>query len=265
MMKNNNNNLIVEHKTNGVVSLTINRPDVGNAFDDALIKALLDALVELEKTDIRLLILQSAGKHFSAGADLNWMQNARHLSREENLEDAQQLAELMHRLYLFPAPTLVLVQGGAYGGALGLVAACDTAICSDNARFCLSEVKIGLIPATISPYVIEAIGARQARRYFLSAEVINAEQALNIGLVHELCPANELAQKTEVFTQQILANSPAAAKAAKQLIREVAAQPLTQQVIDRTCEQIANIRISKEAQEGLTAFLEKREPSWKKQ
>lgn len=264
-MKNNNNNLIIGRKINGVVRLIINRPEAGNAFDDALIKALLDALAELEQTGIRLLILQSAGKHFSSGADLNWMQNAVNLNREENLEDAQQLAELMHRLYRFPAPTLALVQGAAFGGALGLIAACDIAVAADNARFCLSEVKIGLIPATISPYVIEAIGIRQARRYFLSAEVINAEQALKIGLVHELCSENELAQKADDYSQRILTNSPAAIRATKKLIREVASSPINKTIINSTCEQIADIRTSREGQEGLSAFLEKRKPSWKKQ
>ena len=262
---NNKNNLIIEYKTEDIVSLTINRPEVGNAFDDALIKALLDALAELEQTNIRLLILQSSGKHFSAGADLNWMQNARHLSREENLRDAQQLAELMHRLYTFSVPTMVLVQGAAYGGALGLIAACDIALCTDNARFCLSEVKIGLAPATISPYVVEAIGIRQARRYFLSAEMISAEQALNIGLVHEVCSGNELSEKAEILSNQIMANSPQATKASKRLIRHVGNRSVCEEVINHTCELIADIRISKEGQEGLSAFLDKREPSWKKQ
>ena len=201
MKNNNNNNLIIEHQPQGVVSLTINRPEVGNAFDDELIKALLNALTDLEQSDTRLLILKSAGKHFSTGADLNWMQHARHLTREENLADARQLAELMRRLDQFPAPTLALVQGAAYGGALGLIAACDMVICADNARFCLSEVKIGLVPATISPYVVGVIGARQARRYFLSAEVINAQQALSMELVHELCPENALINKAEAFTR----------------------------------------------------------------
>lgn len=262
---NNNKNLIIEYKTNDIVSLTINRPEVGNAFDDALIKALLDALAELEQTDIRLLILQSSGKHFSAGADLNWMQNARNLSREENLRDAQQLAELMHRLYTFPAPTMALVQGAAYGGALGLIAACDIAVCTDSARFCLSEVKIGLIPATISPYVIETIGIRQARRYFLSAELISAEKALDIGLVHEISAANKLAEKAELLSKQILANSPSATRAAKHLIRDIGNRPISRNVINSTCEQIADIRISEEGQEGLAAFLDKREPLWKTQ
>lgn len=257
------NNLIIDYETENIVSLTINRPEAGNAFDDNLIKALLDALTELAKTDIRLLILKSSGKHFSAGADLNWMQNARDLSREENLEDAQQLAELMYRLYSFPAPTMALVQGAAYGGALGLIAACDIALCTDNARFCLSEVKIGLVPATISPYVIEAIGIRQARRYFLSAELISAEKALDLGLVHEICTREELAEIAEKLSTQIIANSPAATRACKQLIKNVSGRPITKKVINETCELIADIRISEEGQEGLSAFLEKREPLWK--
>ena len=261
---NNNKNLIIEYKTDDIVSLTINRPEVGNAFDDALIKALLDALTELAQTNIRLLILQSSGKHFSAGADLNWMKNSKNLTREENLRDARQLAELMQKLSSFPAPTMALVQGAAYGGALGLIAACDIALCSDDARFCLSEVKIGLIPATISPYVIEAIGARQARRYFLSAELISAERALNIGLVHEMCSRDELTEKAESLSKQIVANSPAATKAAKKLIKDVGNQPITKEIINSTCDLIADIRTSKEGQEGLAAFLEKREPSWKR-
>ena len=257
----NFNHLIVESQ-DGVVSLTINRPEVGNAFDGALIKELLDTLETLKSTDIRLLVLKSSGKHFSTGADLNWMKHARHLNREENLADAHQLAKLLRQLNTFPCPTLAVVQGAAYGGAVGLVSACDMAIGTDSARFCLSEVRVGLAPAVISPYVIAAIGLRQARRYILSAEMMSSEQALSIGLIHECCTDQQLKITVEQIIQDILLNSPGAMKEAKSLMLDIAHRPIDQPVIDKTCESIARIRVSAEGQEGVSAFLEKRKPLW---
>lgn len=256
--------VILHYPQAGVAELILNRPAKHNAFDDLIIQQLLDKLAEATaNTQLRLLILRSNGKHFSAGADLNWMQRMAHNSHADNLADAQQLAKLMQTLNSFRTPTLALVQGAAYGGAVGLAACCDIVIASEDARFCLSEVKIGLIPAVISPYVIRAIGERQARRYFLSAEVIQAEQAQSMGLVHELVSAPaELASAAQRFIQQLSHNSPQAMVAAKALIFTVSQQPIDQSVIAITAHSIADIRVSTEGQEGLNAFLNKRRPQW---
>jgi methylglutaconyl-CoA hydratase len=256
--------VILHYPQTGVAELILNRPAKHNAFDDLIIQQLLDKLAEATaNTQLRLLILRSNGKHFSAGADLNWMQRMAHNSHADNLADAQQLAKLMQTLNSFRTPTLALVQGAAYGGAVGLAACCDIVIASEDARFCLSEVKIGLIPAVISPYVIRAIGERQARRYFLSAEVIQAEQAQSMGLVHELVSAPaELASAAQRFIQQLSHNSPQAMVAAKALIFTVSQQPIDQSLIATTAHSIADIRVSTEGQEGLNAFLNKRRPQW---
>lgn len=259
----NKNNLIIERSNHGVVTLTLNRPEVSNAFDNRLIQQLLQTLKALESESVRLLILKSNGKNFSAGADLNWMKKAKNFSREENLQDAHQLAQLLFRLNHFPVPTIAAVQGTTYGGAVGLVCACDMVIASEAATFCLSEVRIGLIPATISPYVVRAMGERQARRYFLSAEIIPAQQAETIGVVHKICPHDQLETCVEQYAAQILANSPTALKETKKLIQDVSQKNIGQSLIDMTCERIADIRVSDEGQEGLASFLEKREPKWK--
>lgn len=261
----NNKKIITEVHQSGLASLTLNRPEVSNAFDAELIQAITAALQELEAQQVRLLVIKSTGKHFSAGADLNWMKASKELSHEENLEDARRLAEMLRRLNEFPAPTLAMVQGAVYGGAVGLVAACDIALAADTARFCLSEVKIGLMPAAISPYVIAAIGEKQARRYFLTAEVFSSLQALQRGLIHECCRDSQLEIKTSDLCQQILANSPQALVAAKSLIREVKGHPLNDALIETTCQRIADLRVTEEAQEGLSAFLEKRAPAWRKE
>ncbi len=262
-MTHKNDKLIVGQTSQGVASLILNRPEIGNAFDAELIQNLIDALKQFEKDGIRLLQLKSNGRHFSAGADLNWMKQAKSLTRDENYQDSQNLAELLSRLNNFPAPTLAVVQGAAYGGAVGLVSACDIAIGAESSRFCLSEVKIGLIPAVISPYVVAAMGERQARRYFLSAEIISSHEAVNINLLHERCADEDLTEKAEHITQQILANSPQALVQAKKLIQTVNGKVIDQPLIDLTCERIADIRVSEEGQEGLASFLEKREPSWR--
>ena len=262
-MNKKNKKLIIETHQSGLASLTLNRPEVGNAFDGELIRELLVALKELKEESVRMLIIKSSGKHFSAGADLNWMKASKDLSHEENLDDARQLAELLRRLNEFPAPTLAMVQGAVYGGAVGLVATCDIALSSDTARFCLSEVKIGLMPAVISPYVISAIGEKQARRYFLTAEIFSSLQALQFGLIHERCPDSQLEIKAASLCKQILNNSPQALTAAKSLIREVSHRPIDKTLIETTCQRIADIRVTDEAQEGLSAFLEKRTPDWR--
>ena len=260
---NNNKKLIVETHPSGLASLTLNRPEAGNALDAELIQAWVAALMALEEESVRMLIIKSSGKHFSAGADLNWMKASKQLSHEENLDDARRLAGLLQRLNQFPAPTLAMVQGAVYGGAVGLVAACDIALASDTARFCLSEVKIGLIPATISPYVIAAIGEKQARRYFLTAETFSSLQALQLGLIHERCPDSQVEVKASLLCKRILGNSPQAMKQAKILISEVNNHPIDAALIETTSQRIADMRVTDEAQEGLSAFLEKRPPSWR--
>lgn len=247
----------------GVAELVLNRAEVHNAFDDSMIGELIDALKSLAATPaVRVLLLKSMGKNFSAGADLNWMRSMAEKNYQQNLEDAGQLAELMRQLDCFPAPTIALVQGAAFGGALGLVSCCDIVLAEQGASFCLSEVKIGLIPAVISPYVMRAIGERASRRYFLTAERFDASTALNLGLVHQVVDAGGLGGAAEHFVGILLNNSPAALRSAKELMAVVHNQPINQQLIDSTSERIAAIRVSAEGQEGLTAFLQKRTPAW---
>ncbi len=193
----------------GVVTLTLDRPQLHNAFDDALITELIKVLaLYKENPQSRLLVLRANGKSFSAGADLNWMQRVAQYTQAENKADAENLAELMSSLYYFPHPTIAVVQGAAFGGGVGLVSCCDIAVASDKASFCLSEVKLGLVPAVISPYVIAAIGARQAQRYFLSAERFDAQTAYHLGLVQQLCSAEDLETQTMALINTILSNAP---------------------------------------------------------
>ena len=247
----------------GVAELVLNRAEVHNAFDDSMIGELINALKNLAvNPEVRVLLLKSNGKNFSAGADLNWMRSMAEKNYQQNLEDAGQLAELMRQLDCFPAPTIALVQGAAFGGALGLVSCCDIALAEQDASFCLSEVKIGLIPAVISPYVMRAIGERASRRYFLTAERFDASTALNLGLVHQVVDVGGLAAGAEHFVGILLNNSPAALRCAKELMAAVNHQPINQQLIDSTSARIAAIRVSNEGQEGLNAFLQKRTPAW---
>jgi methylglutaconyl-CoA hydratase len=247
----------------GVAQLMLNRPDVHNAFDDIMIGELIAALDSFAANpQVRVLLLRSNGKNFSAGADLGWMRSMAEKNYDDNLLDAGELAKLMQKLDNFPAPTIALVQGAAFGGAVGLVACCDIAIASEKSSFCLSEVKIGLMPAVISPYVVRAIGERASRRYFLTAERFFAAEALHLGLLHKMVSDDELHAVSDTMVQTLLANSPAAVKAAKDLIFTVANQPTTQALIDETSRRIAAIRVSTEGQEGLSAFLQKRTPAW---
>lgn len=247
----------------GVASVTLNRPEQHNAFDDGMIAELIELLGQLEQDDrVRVLVLRAAGKSFSAGADLNWMRRMADYDLAQNTDDAMQLAELMRRLNCFPKPTIALVQGAAYGGGVGLIACCDIAIASKQALFCLSEVKLGLIPAVISPYVIEAIGARAARRFMLTAERFSAEQACRLGLVHQVVEAQELDTTLDSMLEFLLAAGPAAQAAAKDLIRAVSNQPIDSDIIQNCAQRIARIRATSEAREGLDAFLEKRKPNW---
>ncbi|WP_396587053.1 enoyl-CoA hydratase/isomerase family protein [Bermanella sp. R86510] len=250
---------------NGVATLTLNKPEVHNAFDDVLIANLIEALHTIEQNhDVRILCLNSNGKHFSAGADLNWMKRMAALSESENRQDAHELAVLMHMLNDFDKPTIAMVDGAAYGGAVGLVACCDMAIATQRSRFCLSEVKIGLSPAVISPFVVAAIGERRARRYFLTAEPFNAKQALDFGLITEIVPdRDELTNSTQNLVNCLLQNSPQAIQKTKHLIQHVSRGAIDPHMRDYTVNLIASIRVSDEGQEGLSAFLDKREPNWR--
>jgi len=247
----------------GITSVILNRPGQHNAFDDGMIVELIELLDKLEQDDgVRVLVLRATGKSFSAGADLNWMRRMADYDFAQNQDDAMQLAELMRRLNCFPKPTIALVQGAAYGGGVGLVACCDIAIASPAASFCLSEVKLGLIPAVISPYVIEAIGVRAARRFMLTAERFDAEQACRLGLVHEVVEVQELDAKLDSIVEFLLAAGPVAQAAAKDLIRAVSNKPIDSELIQDCALRIARLRASSEAREGLSAFLEKRKPNW---
>lgn len=256
--------IITNIDNRGVATLTMNRPELHNAFDDSLIAELTEVLREFdEDPDVRLVILAAAGKSFSAGADLNWMRRMADYSREQNLADAENLAELMRTLDTLSKPTIGLIQGAAYGGGVGLVACCDIAIATSRASFCLSEVKLGLFPAVISPYVVAAIGPRASRRYFLSAESFDAGEALLLGLVHQVvADESELAVAAERMVSQLLANSPDAMAGAKNLVSAVAGRHVDDVLIADTAGRIADQRSSREGREGLSAFLEKRKPSW---
>ncbi|RAU23217.1 enoyl-CoA hydratase [Paramagnetospirillum kuznetsovii] len=252
-------NLLIETK-DGVRTITLNRPDRHNAFDDALIKELTEAFSAVE--DVRAVVLQSTGKSFSAGGDLAWMKRMAANSPADNLNDAKALSGLMEAMDSCPRPVIGVVQGAAYGGGVGLVACCDLAVAAETANFCLSEVKLGLIPAAISPYVVRAMGGRVARRYSITAEVFTAATALSCGLVHEVVPADRLDEVRDAWLARLAANSPKAMGAAKRLIRRVADDPLDTPLRDWTAAQIAEIRASDEGREGVAAFLEKRKPSW---
>ena len=255
--------VVLERDERGVATLTINRPQVHNAFDDELIVRLLHTLEAVEADpDVRLLVLRAEGKNFSAGADLNWMRRMADYSPEENLADAEQLARLMERLNHLNKPTIARVQGLAFGGGVGLVACCDMAVAADNAGFALSETRLGLIPAVISPYVIAAIGERAARRYMLTAERFDAAEAQRIGLVHEAVPEDVLDEALERLVSSLLLCGPNALSAAKSLIFAVSRKPTTDTVRRDTAERITRVRASDEGREGVSAFLQKRPPAW---
>lgn len=250
-------------RSHGIATLWLNRPEKHNAFDEHLIAAITSALNELAAdVKVRAVVLAGRGKSFSAGGDLDWMRRAAGYSHEQNLADAGLLAEMLRRLAEFPKPTIARVQGAALGGGVGLVCACDIAIASERAFFATTEVRVGLIPATIGPYVLRAIGARQAQRYFLSAERISAERAREIGLVHEVVGEAALDSKLAEIAAALTACGPQAQATAKRFITEVANRPIEPGLIADTARAIADIRATDEAREGLTAFLEKRRAAW---
>ncbi|RAU38491.1 MULTISPECIES: gamma-carboxygeranoyl-CoA hydratase [unclassified Pseudomonas] len=256
--------LELEHDPRGFATLWLNRPEKNNAFDAQMIRELIIALDRLQNDSrLRFLVLRGRGRHFSTGADLAWMQESANLDFNTNLGDARELGELMYNLAKLKLPSLAVVQGAAYGGALGLVSCCDMAIGADDAQFCLSEVKIGLAPAVISPFVTQAIGPRHARRYALTGERFNGLRATEIGLLAASYPLAELDRRVDEWVTNLLANSPQAMRVSKELLREVGDGELSP-ALRRYCENtIARIRVSAEGQEGLQAFLNKREPRWR--
>lgn len=258
-------NILVEiHKQ--IATITLNRPKVHNAFDEETIEELTQAFLDVEKDEnVKALILTGAGKNFCAGGDLNWMKRSAKFSIEENKADAEKLAQMLYIFYSLEKPTVVLAHGSVFGGGVGLVAAADIALCTEDTKFCLSEVKLGLIPSVISPYVVRAMGARQMRRYAQTAEVFSSEKAYNMGLVHEVAEnAGVLTSKYENIISHILKNAPEAMRLSKQLADVISESSLDDNVLGYTAEWIANRRASDEGQEGVNAFLEKRTPDWVK-
>jgi len=259
----NDKTIVTKVDQRGVATVTLNRPEKHNAFDDTIIAELRAAFDSLAQNDkVRVVVLASRGRSFSAGADLGWMKRMAEYDFGHNLKDAELLAGMLKALHDLPQPTIARVQGAAFGGAVGLVSCCDMAVGSERASFSLSEVKIGLVPATISPYVIKAIGERASRRYFTTAERFDAMEALRIGLLSEVVAEEQLDAAVESLVSALLGNGPEAVRAAKDLINGVAGKEIDAEIIEDTCVRIAHIRVSEEGQEGLGAFLGKRKPNW---
>jgi len=246
-----------------VATVTLNRPDVRNAFNETTIAEITQAFGELgAEEDLRAIVLAANGPAFCAGADLNWMKKMAGYTHAENHADALQLAQMLRTIYLCPKPVVAKVQGDCYAGGMGLVSACDIIVAVDQANFCLSEVKLGLIPATISPYVIKAMGENASRRYFLTAERFSAQEALRIGFAHEVVAADALDAKVAEIVKALVNNSPNAVQQAKVLVRDVVGQTVNDALLADTAERIAHIRASEQGREGVASFLEKRKPSW---
>lgn len=249
---------------NHVATVTLNRPAVRNAFNETVIEELTGAFRALgAREDVRAIVLAANGPAFCAGADLNWMKKMAGYSDEENRADAMTLATMLNTIYTCPKAVVARVQGDAYAGGCGLVAVCDIVVCADSAHFCISEAKLGLSPATISPYVIRAIGEQAARRYFITAERFDAATAQRLGLAHEVVPADGLDAAVHAITRTLAENSPNAVRECKRLVHDVAGRALDTALIAETAERIAHMRASDEGKEGVRAFLEKRTPSWR--
>ena len=246
-----------------VARITLTMPEIRNAFSDEVIQAITEAFADVgARADVRAVVLAAEGPAFCAGANLNWMRRMADYTREENLADASKLAAMLRTIAECPKPTIARVQGDVYAGGMGLVAACDMAVSVDTAWYCLSEVKIGLAPATISPYVIRAMGARAAQRYFLTAERFTAAEAHRIGFVHEVVTADALDAKVDELLKALTSASPAAVVACKTLVADVVGRDIDEGLIAYTVEAIADIRASTEGREGVQAFLNKRKPAW---
>lgn len=246
-----------------IARIWLDQPDARNAFDDIVIAELTQAFTEAgAAAQVKAIVLGANGPAFCAGANLNWMRRMADYTRDENIADAGKLAAMLRTIAECPKPTIVRVQGDVYAGGMGLVAACDMAVSVDTAWYCLSEVKIGLVPATISPYVLRAMGTRASQRYFLTAERFTAAEAHRIGFVHEVVAADALDAKVDELVKALTGASPAAVRACKQLIADVAGREIDDALIAQTVEGIADIRASDEGREGVQAFLQKRKPSW---
>ena len=246
-----------------VATVTLNRPDLRNAFNEQAIAELARVFDELGRHDaVRVIVLAANGPSFCAGADLNWMKKMAGYSHDENEADAMRLAAMLRTIYLCPKPVVARVQGDCYAGGMGLVAACDIVVASEAAGFCLSEVKLGLIPATISPYVIKAMGEQAARRYFITAERFDAAEAQRIGVAHAVVAPEALDATVAGIVKALVNNSPHAVRQAKTLVREIVGQPVDDALLRDTAGRIAAIRASTEGREGVASFLEKRKPTW---
>jgi len=251
------------HTDNRVATVTLNRPDVRNAFNETTIAEITQVFRELGASgDLRAIVLAANGPAFCAGADLNWMKKMAGYTHDENRADAAQLAEMLRTIYACPKPVVAKVQGDCYAGGMGLVAVCDIAVAVDTSQFCLSEARLGLIPATISRYVLKAVGENAARRYFLTAERFSAQEAQRIGFVQAVVAADALEATVADIVKALTSNSPNAVREGKRLVQDVAGMPLTDALIADTAERIADIRSSEEGKEGVRAFLEKRKPTW---
>lgn len=247
-----------------VLRVTLDRPEKHNAFDDNIIARLTEAMaLPASLKGVRAIVLDARGKHFSAGADLDWMRRMADMDWQQNRDDAIRLANLMDAIDRAPCPVICCVQGAAYGGALGLICAADIALSTPDARFCLSEARLGILPAVISPYVVRAIGARQARRYFMTAEVFGASQARELGVVHEIVDPEQLPERLEQLVSNIQACAPGAQRESRDLIDRVSHQPADASLRTWTAELIARLRTGEEGREGLDAFLQKRPAAWK--
>lgn len=247
-----------------VATVTLNRPDVRNAFNETMIAEITSAFEALNaRDDVRAVVLAANGKAFCAGADLNWMKKMAGYSDDENRADAMRLARMLSAVYTCTKPVIARVHGDAYAGGMGLVCAADIVVASDNVRFCLSEARLGLMPATIAPYVIRAIGEQASRRYFVSAEVFDCASAERLGLVSERVSVEQLDATVQRIADSLCANSPNAVRECKRLVQDIAGRPLDDALIEDTAARIARIRASDEGREGVSSFLEKRTPSWR--
>ena len=246
-----------------VVEVWLNRPDVRNAFNQDVIAELRATFETLaENADLRVVVLGGRGKAFCAGADLSWMREMASYDWDQNRADALALADMLWVIYNCPVPVVARIQGDCYAGGVGLAAVCDVRVASQGVQFCLSEARLGLLPATISPYVVRAMGEQPSRRYFVTAERFDAEQARTMGLVHEVCDAQALDERGDDIVQTIAANGPLAVRACKRLVLDVAGPPIDQPLREETARRIADIRASQEGREGIQSFLHKRKPAW---
>jgi methylglutaconyl-CoA hydratase len=255
--------LQITRRGRGVAQVTMSRPDVFNAFDETMIADLDAAFAQLaEAADVRVIVLAGAGKHFNAGADLQWMRRASNASAEWNLEDARRFAAMLGRIADCPKPTVARIQGAALGGGVGLVCACDVAIAAHSASFAASEARFGILPAVIGPYLVNAVGPRQALRLALTTARIGAVEALGLGLLHQAVPDDELDRAIDAVAAELLAGGPNAHRHIKQLYAQLAVGPVGASIRELTAQTISRVRGTEEAREGFAAFLEKRPPRW---